>query len=382
MHLCLARRALRCSRHLFLICLIFPVTGPVWGFDYSNGAIRPGMVLNDVTIPLSLAAKNEPIVLFASVAKTLDQAHLLHLEEVNSIFGVRAGDASSIRAKNGIFDFLKKEIVSLYETNLILDVSNLRNISHEPPIDDPATDKKSHQFKDSGLVPSAIMGSGVDTHGYLFVQVKSFQTKLPFPEVTNVQVGIDDLFASGQTADPILLESPSRMKLVQEACGSLADFYKCWPLAGGQMGGDMGCFSKNGGRLADLEKGVMINGPAVILSEPIVLNALEGIFLRRGFSDDHEEIETHVSANNGVKAVLSGEKGDTAIECRSFKHVVERKAAQFEGGPVVMRRNQVILVAEEEWQFVRVFDYHRVVLSPGKWKMVGTLESDEASSHR
>jgi hypothetical protein len=120
----------------------------------------------------------------------------------------------------------------------------------------------------------------------------------------------------------------------------------------------------------------------VILSEPIVLNALEGIFLRRGFSDDHEEIETHVSANNGVRAVLFGEEGDTAIECRSFKHVVERKAAQFEGGPVVMRRNQVILVAEEEWQFVRVFDYHRVVLSPGKWKMIGTLESDEASSHR
>jgi hypothetical protein len=125
----------------------------------------------------------------------------------------------------------------------------------------------------------------------------------------------------------------------------------------------------------------MINGPAVVLSEPIVLNALEGIFLRRGFLDDHEEIETHVSANNGVKAVLSGEKGDVAIECRSFKHVVERKAAQFKGGPVVMRRNQVILVAEEEWQFVRVFDCHRVVLSPGKWKMVGTLESGESSSH-
>jgi hypothetical protein len=47
-----------------------------------------------------------------------------------------------------------------------------------------------------------------------------------------------------------------------------------------------------------------------------------------------------------------------------------------------MRRNQLILVAEEEWQFVRIFDCHRVVLSPGKWQMVGTLESGEASSHR
>jgi hypothetical protein len=340
------------------------------------------MVLNDVAIPLSLAAKNEPIVLFASVAKTLDQAHLLHLEEVNSVFSVRLGDTSSVRAKNAVFDFLKKEIVSLYETDLILDVSNLRSTSHEAPIDDSVAAKKSHQSKDSGSRLSAMMGSGVDADGYLFVQVKSFQTGLPLSEEANVQSGIDDFFASGKTADPIILESPTRLKLVQEACGSLSDFYKCWPLAGGQMGGYMGCFSKNGGRLADLEKGVMINGPAVILSEPMVLNALEGIFLRRGFSNDHEEIETHVSANNGVKAVLSGENGDTAIECRSFKHVVERKAAQFEGGPVVMRRNHVILAAEEEWQFVRVFDYRRVVLSPGKWKMVGTLESDEASSHR
>jgi hypothetical protein len=356
--------------------------GPAWGFEYSKGAIRPGMVLNDVAIPLSLVTKNEPIVLFASVAKTLDQAHLLHLEEVHSFFSVRADDRSSIRVKNAIFDFLQKEIVSLYETDLFLDVSNPRNISHELPIDGSVTDKKSHQSKDSGLVPSAIMGSGVDADGYLFVQVKSFQTGLPLPEEANVQAGIDGLFACVKTSDPILLEAPTRLKLVQEACGSLSHFYKCWPLADGQREGYMGCFSKNGGRLADLEKGVMINGPAVVLSESIVLNASEGIFLRRGFSDDHQEIETHVSANNGVKAVLSGEKGDIAIECRSFKHVVERKAAQFEGGPVVMRRNQVILVAEEEWQFVRIFDYHRVVLSPGKWKMLGTLDPGEASSHR
>ena len=340
------------------------------------------MVLNDVAIPLSMATKNEPVVLFASVAKTLDQAHLLHLEGFNSIFGVRLGDTSSIRAKNAVFDFLKKEIVSLYETDLILDVSNLRDISHELPIDGSVTDKKSHQSKDSGLVPRVMMGSGVDADGYLFVQVKSFQTGLPLSEEANVQSGIDGLFTSGKTADPIILEVPSRLKLVQEACGSLSHFYKCWPLADGQREGYMGCFSKNGGRLADLEKGVMINGPAVVLSEPIVLNASEGVFLHRGLSDDHEEIETHVSADNGVKAVLSGEKGEIAIECKSFKHVVERKAAQFEGGPVVMRRNQLILVAEEEWQFVRIFDYHRVVLSPGKWKMVGALQPDEASSHQ
>jgi hypothetical protein len=359
---------------LFLIFLIFPATGPVWGFDYSNGAIRPGMVLNDVAIPLSFATKNEPIVLFASVAKTLDQAHLLHLEGFNSIFSVRLGDTSSIRAKNAVFDFLKKEIVSLYETDLILDVSNPRNISHELPIDGSVTDKKSYH--------RAIMGGGVDADGYLFVQVKSFQTGLPLPEEANVQTGIDGLFACVKTSDPILLEAPTRLKLVQEACGSLSDFYKCWPLADGQREGYMGFFSKNGGRLADLEKGVMINGPAVVLSKPIVLNASEGIFLHRGLSDDHQEIETHVSANNGVKAVLPGEKGEIAIECRSFKHVVERKAAQFEGGPVVMRRNHVIMAAEEEWQFVRVFDYDRVVLSPGKWKILGTIDPGEASSHR
>jgi hypothetical protein len=212
------------------------------------------MVLNDVAIPLSLATKNEPIVLFASVAKALNQAHLLHLEEVNSIFGVRAGDASSIRAKNAVFDILKKKIVSLYETDLVLDVSNPRNISHELPIDGSVSDEKSHQSKNYGLVPSAMMGSGVDADGYLFVQVKSFQTGPPPPEEANDRAGIDGLFVGVKTVDPILLEAPSRLNLVQEACGSLSDFYKCWPLAGGQMRGYMGCFSKNGGRLADLEK--------------------------------------------------------------------------------------------------------------------------------
>ncbi|MBU6171302.1 MAG: hypothetical protein KGQ87_07410 [Verrucomicrobia bacterium] len=378
----LASRALRGSHCLFLICLIFPAKGPVWGFEYSKGAIHPGMVLNGVAIPLSLAAKNEPIVLFASVAKTLDQAHLLHLEEVNSVFSVRLGNSSSIRAKTAVFDFLKKEIVSLHETDLILDVSNPRNISHELLIDGSVTDKMSHQSKDPESRLSVMMGSGVDADGYLFVQVKSFQTRSPLLEKANTQAGIDSLLTFDEKSDSILLRAPSRLNLVQEACGSLSHFYKCWPLADGQREGYMGCFSKNGGRLADLEKGVTINGPSVLLSKPIVLNASEGIFLRRGLSDDHEEMETHVSANNGVKAVLSGEKGEIAIECRSFKQVVERKAAQFEGGPVVMRRNQVILVAEEEWQFVRIFDYHRVVLSPGKWQMIGALEPGEASSYR
>lgn len=346
------------------------------------GAVRPGMVLNDVAIPLSFATKKEPVVLLASVARTAEQAHLLHLEEANCMFVVRSCDNSSFRVKNAVFDFLKKEIVSLYETDLILDSSKPRNISHEPAIDGSFIDKKNHQSKDYESALIAMMGGGVDADGYLFVKVRSFKTGLPHREEANLQVGIDGFFASAKTANLILLESPSRLRLVQEACGSLSDFYKCWPLADGRMGRYMGCFSKNGGRLADLEKGIMINGPAVILSEPIVLNASEGIFLRRGLSDDHEEIETHVSARNGVSAVFSGEKGDIAIECRSFKHVVERKAAQFEGGPVVIRRNHVILVAEEDWQFVRIFDYHRVVLSPGKWKMVGALEPDEASGHR
>jgi hypothetical protein len=340
------------------------------------------MVLNDVAIPLSLATKNEPIVLFASVAKNLHQTHLLHLEEVRSTFGVGAADKSSIRGKNAVYDFLKKEIISLYETDLILDVSNSFNRGHKDSTDAFVTVEKSSESKDSESALGAMMGSGVDADGYLLVQFKSFQKRSPLLEKANIQAGIDDLLTFDKAPDSILLRAPSRLKLVQEACGSLSHFYKCWPLADGQRGGYMGCFSKNGGRLADLEKGVMINGPAVVLSEPIVLNASEGIFLSRGLSDDHEEIETHVLANNGVKAVLSGEKGEISIECKSFKHVVERKAAQFEGGPVVMRRNQVILVAEEEWQFVRIFDYHRVVLSPGKWQMVGTLESGEASSHR
>jgi hypothetical protein len=340
------------------------------------------MVLNDVAIPLSLATKNEPVVLFASVAKTLHQTHLLHLEGVRSIFVVGANDKSSICVKNAVFDFLKKEIISLQETDLILDIGNSFDRSHKDSTDAFVTVQKSYESKDSESALGAMMGSGVDADEYLLVQVKSFQTGPPLSQKANVPAGIDDLLTFDETSDPILLEAPSRLNLVQEACGSLSHFYKCWPLVDGQREGYMGCFSKNGGRLADLEKGIVINGPAVLLSEPIVLNASEGVFLHRGLSDDHEEIETHVSADNGVKAVLSGEKGEIAIECKSFKHAVERKAAQFEGGPVVMRRNQLILVAEEEWQFVRIFDCHRVVLSPGKWQMVGTLESGEASSHR
>lgn len=366
-----------------LICLICSVTRPVCGIECSKGVIRPGMVLNNVVIPLPLATKTESITLNASVAKTLDPAHLLWLEEVNSAFNLKGNYTSSIRIKKAIFDFLNKKILSLHETDLIWDISNPRHISHEVPIDGSAGDKQRYKSNDPESALFAMTGGGVDAHGYLFVEIKTFQINSNLStESANSKNGNEDILAYGKTADSILLEAPSRLKLVQEACGSLSDFYKCWPLTDGQKLGHVGFFSKNGGRLADLEKGVMINGPAVILSEPIVLNASEGIFLRRGISDDHEEIETHFSANNGVKAMLTGEAGDIAIECRSFKHVVERKAAQFEGGPVVMRRNHVILIAEEEWQFVRIFDYHRVVLSPGKWQMVGTLEPEEASSHR
>jgi hypothetical protein len=381
-HLWLARCLLRCQS-VFLICLFLSVIGFVSGFEYPNGAIRSGMVLNDVAIPLSLATKDEPVVLFASAAKTLDDANLLHLEEVSSIFCLRGDDKSSICVKKCVFDFKKKEIISLEETDLILDISNPRNVSRELRVDDSGTHKKRRQSSDSGSALDVLMGSGVDAHGYLFAQVKSFHKRsLPPKEETDVQFGIDSFFADRKMHEPILPESLSRLKLVQEACGSLVDFYKCWPLADGQKSGEMGCFSKNGGRLADLEKGIMINGPAVILSEPIVLNATEGLSLHRGISEDHEEMETHVLANNGVKAVLSGDGLDISIKCRSFKQVVERKAAQFEGGPVVMRRNHVTMVAGEEWQFVRIFDNHRVVLSPGKWQVVGILKPDDAGDHQ
>lgn len=369
---------------LLLKSLVILIAGSVEGADSWRCALGRGMVLNDVIIPISPSSStnDEPVVLSARVARTLDSTHLLSLEGVKSVFCIGSGNYSSVYAENALLDSLSNRIVNLHDTDFCLDVSKTPNRDHEVSVDSRDADSKSFRPKASNLALDAMIDDVIAASGSLFVNVKAFQTSVLLPNDEVAAHTDNDFFAVQRPSEHIICEFPTRLKLVQEACVSLAHFYKCWPLANGTQTHRMGCFSKNGGRLANLEKGVMINGPAVILSEPIVLNAADGIFLRRGISDDHEEIETHVSADNGVRSALYTEKGDVTIECRSFKYVTERKVAQFEGGPVVMRRNHVTLVAEEEWQFVRVFDCRRVVLSPGKWTVVGSIESQKKNFNR
>lgn len=367
---------------LFWNCLVILIAHSIEGAESSNGAIGSGMVLKDMVIPLSISEDAIPVVLSAREAKTLNPTHLLRLERAKSVFGDRSGGQTSIHVKNAVFDSLNKKIISLHETDFLFDASNALNNDHKVSLVGREIDSNSYQVESSNSKLHDILGDGVDASGFLFVEFKTHETSLFLQKKDPVVDAANDFFTLKIPLDSVFFGPPTRLKLVQQACVSLADFYKCWPLVEGTKNGRMGCFTKNGGRLATLEKGVTINGPAVILSELIVLAASDGIFLRRKLLDDHGVMETHVLANNGANALISDGRGDVAIKCESFKHIIETKTSQFEGGPVVMQRNNVTLVAEEQWQFVRVFDYHRVVLSPGKWQVVGTLNPNEARSHR
>ena len=66
---------------------------------------------------------------------------------------------------------------------------------------------------------------------------------------------------------------------------------------------------------------------------------------------------------------------ETWIHSDNFTYLSDQQIFQFKGGPLKIANNGLVLEATEDWQFLRVFANHRVVLSPGAWNMVGILEA-------
>jgi hypothetical protein len=166
--------------------------------------------------------------------------------------------------------------------------------------------------------------------------------------------------------------------LVQDFAGDLATFLDCWKRvedrADNRFGGTFMMMGRNGGQI-DLERMEMrLDGRTAILGPRSVLVSSGGMRLCRETLNDEELIR--MTGNGGVRTWIHPPKADeTWIQSASFECVSDRRILQFEGGPLTVGRKGMILEASESWQFVRVFDGGRIVLSPGSWNMVGTMSA-------
>jgi hypothetical protein len=166
------------------------------------------------------------------------------------------------------------------------------------------------------------------------------------------------------------------ISLLQDLSSNLAEFVKCRnhmeakdfksdPSASGRMA----LVGLEGGSMDLRQWRIQLTRRSALVGPQSVLTCSQGIRLRRELTD--AEPLMHLTGAGDIKAWFkTSEQTETSVRSGSFHYVSDRKILQFKGGPLVVNRDGIVLQATEEWQFLRVFDGGRVVLSTGAWNMI------------
>lgn len=160
--------------------------------------------------------------------------------------------------------------------------------------------------------------------------------------------------------------------LVQDFSGDLATFLDCWKWVEDRNPAAFTLMGHHGGEINLTRAEMDISGRSAILGRRSVLVSTGGMHLQRESLDGDELMR--MTGQGGIRAwIHPPARDETWIHSGNFEYVSDRRILQFDGGPLVVSRGGMILVAGESWQFVRVFDGGRVVLSPGSWNVVETM---------
>lgn len=169
------------------------------------------------------------------------------------------------------------------------------------------------------------------------------------------------------------------LNLVQQFSYDLATFFKCWKWVDNPYRSRRGfpvegfaLICPKGGWLDLRRNELRLAARSAVLGPDTVLVSDDGI---RCFQEEFDgNLMMHVTGGGGIKTWMRSPQSDeTWIRSNTFDYVSDGSVLQFEGGPIVLKRKGVTLEATEGWQFIRIFDGHRIVLSPGNWNSTGTL---------
>ena len=321
-----------------------------------NGIMQTGLLFEELVLTLSSSVNDQRMRLEASRAEILDPPHFLR------IHGMRfrgEGDHGQfgIDSPIALYDMQKKTIQTSggFQANAF----GLRSSGHALQGNlEQQTFSVQGDFKMglSNMTLSSTPGNGP------VWKTSSCLSPPPFYKI-----------------DGILGESITPLSTIQEFSKDLHTFIKCWQLYAlddkeSQHGKSTGLtlMSRQGGKINLDSLQMQFLGRTMILGSGVAISSSGGIRL---FEEILNQVRLiRVVGHNGIQASIHRpQSGDFWIASEDFEYLEDKRTLQFKGGPLIFGRGKTVLRASERWQFVRVFDGGRIVLSPGNWDSVGEV---------
>lgn len=319
--------------------------------------MRPGMILEDLMFPLNPLDHRNLQVLSASRAEVREAPHLLWLSGLRFSVKERGISKFSLLADTAVYDFQQKTLDANDGFH-----ANGYNLSF--------TGKSL-----SGTLENQVF----TTDGYLEIQMPGLMPSAPARKSGNLLCLPPFHFDSSAQSILEPTDPMAPLELVGNFAGNLPTFVKCWKwmensdrLPADARPASLVLISPAGGRFDLRRNDVQLTDPSLLIGPESVLVSNDGIRFRQETSDGDTWIR--MSGKGGVKTWMHVPRSDVAwVRSATFDCVSDRKMLQFQGGPLVVCRQGIVLTAAESWQFVRVFSDNRIVLSPGAWNVVGDL---------
>lgn len=314
------------------------------------------MVFRDLVLPSISTDGNKPQSLKAALAEIGEPRHLLRIQGLEFSFGVPAS-GFSLGAPTATLDLKTKAI-------------------HAP--DGFTADGWGFSFEGANLAGSVAERS-FEISGYFQVKtagrsggnaVSTVPARVPNPQAFE--------FRLERQSIPRVPDPMTGLRLLQGFSPHLHGFEKYWrhlsrePGEGSNRwdGNDWHLVSWQGGAFDMQRQWVRMTGHSALIGPGGFLSSRGGmVWSREKMETGDDAIETRVEGGGGVNVWMQDAGMEvTWLKSESFVYVADMgDVLQFEGGPVRFFRDGIEFQATEDWQFVRLFDGGRLVLSPGSW---------------
>ena len=339
-----------------LQCLLLILALPPCLGDTSK-IFHPGLVLNNLSIPLNSQGTKKTQTITAAKAVVQDPPNLILISDFHASQKELNKNPFLLWANAAVYDIQSCALRASEGFLASYARLNFEGMELRKESGDLVFDAIGHfEIQISELTPFASQLVEKQNHApspFHFDTMVSSRWKLPNPMLP--------------------------LELVQGFAGTLSTFVKCWRWtkewdlysSEASKGVMMALISKNGGHV-DLDKNaITLAGSSAIISRQAVLISPEGIKLSREGTDDSC---VHIMGEGDIQTwVHTPESEGLWIRSSSFDCVSDQKIIQFKGGPLMVGSKGAILAATESWQFVRVFSNGRVALSSGVWATEGNL---------
>jgi hypothetical protein len=329
--------------------------------DSLSGIMLPGMVFRDLIFPLNPMDHRNLQVLSASRAEIGEPSYLLRISDLRVSVREQGTHKFNLQAQSAVYDIRSKTI------------------------------KTANEFRASGL-GLCMEGLGLcgkpadqvfDAGARIEIQVRQPVRKVPVstrPEHVKFPAFRD------APSGPLKYAETDRMavlELVQAFAGDLNTFMWCWrwveKLDSGvedTAAASLVLMAPGGGHVDFSRLDIQLAGPSLLLGARAVMISSEGIRFRQETSNGDTWIR--MTGQGGIKTSMHNAQSEVVwIRSNTVVAISDKQVIQFEGGPLLVCRQGILLEAAENWQFVRVYANRRMVLSPGSWNVVGDINNPD-----